>query len=674
MFTVYYFDQRDVFYESPFKDLIMTQHSIRNLDSDKYNAIRNKAVDLTDVNASEQELNGYRYSLFNIIWNQLSTPSIRDSMHWLRFRDRRNSNVVFWRALTKWKLCRDAFAFETGRSNILVSLTNCSVEHCCNTYHNADIVSINDLPEDKFNLHLVSQQCEKELTILRVIGIPDPHSGIMLGVHVVSVEDTGALEKTLGRGNAKSPGRWLYTKVGPRVHIDKYFTHLVPISIDAKAVNTAYQNLVQAELFDYCKGKGLNPHLVQFYRDNNFRRGEAQHKDYLLAWKRISTNAQRFLCTYGEWLTANSVHALPLEGLHGELRISTHTIKYVVIFSISYYEWMGEDPTSQQYRESNHSGQFIPQSREQVLQHFRKCCRLNFSLPTADKLGTLNVKNSFVFLCIALNLVTNRFCVDTEGIFRTRFMSELPQFLCCDNDNCHFGPLEGSPLKPYMALMLQSMHDSLLPFQILDKGVYNCMYKTMIEPSITIGQGDQEYKAGVWKITAVMYQYLFCELMGYSHYTRYMHSLVNGGEYWLRMARSIHGTQRGLHGGDQFEQLNDHAKALVKRASMNFATHKSMRQVMRAEHQAKYGVREKELRTNMKTRQKKNRERQRRKDFQHLAASDRHRQGFIKRDADLTTDFPTPIRQTQQLWLWPTLNGNLDGLEPDAEVCDIQSF
>ena len=133
--------------------------------------------------------------------------------------------------------------------------------------------------------------------------------------------------------------------------------------------------------------------------------------------------------------------------------------------------------------------------------------------------------------------------VSTEGVFRNRFMKELPRFLECDK--CDYNPLRGSPLKPYLALLLQTMHDSLLPFQVLDHGVFNLLFESLIDETISIGQHQQTYRAGIWKIVAITFQYLFCELLGYDHYTRYIHSLVDGGEYWLRQARGLSGTSRG---------------------------------------------------------------------------------------------------------------------------------
>ena len=377
----------------------MTQHEIRGIDQGNYNPIHNTATDLTSTDTSDEELNGYRYSLFHIIWNQLTTPAIRESMHWLSFRDRDDGDKVFWQAITKWKLCRDAFAFESGRSNIVVSFTNCSLQHCCNTYYNADIVSINDVEEDKFNLHLVSQQCEKELTILRIIGIPDPHSGVLLGVYASTIEDTGALEKTLGRGSPLSSGKWLYSKFGPGIHVDDYLTKLAPISIDAKMAQEEYIKLITTKLQRRCVDKGLNPHLVQFYREPKFRRGAPKHKEYIAEWTNLSKQAKHYLYTYGQWLTANSIHALPLEPLHCELRISTHTIKWVVIFAFEYYQWMNDDVTRDRFNEINHSGTFVPQTREQVLRHFRECCCLVFSMPNdGDDLGSLTIKNSYDYM------------------------------------------------------------------------------------------------------------------------------------------------------------------------------------------------------------------------------------------------------------------------------------
>lgn len=173
----------------------------------------------------------------------------------------------------------------------------------------------------------------------------------------------------------------------------------MPISLDARAVQTKYEALIE-QLRSYCEERSLDPHLVQFYRDTHYNKEDPLYPEYRKAWTRLSAQAKNFFYTYGSWMTASSVHALPLEPLHGELRISTHTIKWVVIFAVEYYQWIGQ-ACNRAYRDANHAADFVVLSTDEVLHHFRHCCRLKFSIPEKmENLHRLTIKNSMSILTL----------------------------------------------------------------------------------------------------------------------------------------------------------------------------------------------------------------------------------------------------------------------------------
>ncbi len=171
-------------------------------------------------------INAKYFSIYQTLLLQVGTETIRGCMHFLTCRDV-NSNVTVWDGLIKAKIHRDGFRYSHGRINILATLSNCSIWNCENSRNTCSIISIGDFDENRFNLHLFSQRQDVETLLLRVFGLPDSKTGWLLGCYVVNVEDTGSLEKSVGKDSSKGQWRWLWSKYGKKIHHDGWLSYHV---------------------------------------------------------------------------------------------------------------------------------------------------------------------------------------------------------------------------------------------------------------------------------------------------------------------------------------------------------------------------------------------------------------------------------------------------------------
>ncbi len=162
-------------------------------------------------------IKGKYFSMYQTLLLQLGTKSIRDCMHFLTCLDV-DTKVTVWDALIKFKIHRDGFRYSHGRINILVTLSNCSIWNCENSRNSCSIISVCDLCENRYNLHLLSQRQDIETLLLRVFGLVDPKTGWLFGCYIANVEDTGSLEKSIGKADARGHWRWLWSKYGKKIH------------------------------------------------------------------------------------------------------------------------------------------------------------------------------------------------------------------------------------------------------------------------------------------------------------------------------------------------------------------------------------------------------------------------------------------------------------------------
>lgn len=159
-------------------------------------------------------------SIYDVIFLQLSIPSIRNNMHFL---DCESHQIDYqWEQLIKFKYHRDGFKLQNGRQMILSTLTNCSVWHCENSGSVTSILQIGDYEENRLNLAKHSQKHDIEITLLRIFGIPNPSTGKLHGVFIANVEDTSSLEKSIGRPSAVGKWRWLWSKFSSKEHVEEW--------------------------------------------------------------------------------------------------------------------------------------------------------------------------------------------------------------------------------------------------------------------------------------------------------------------------------------------------------------------------------------------------------------------------------------------------------------------
>ena len=157
-------------------------------------------------------------SIFDILTLQLGKLSIYRCLTFVNVRDQ-DTDIIVWPSLLKIKLNRDGFTYRNGRTNILSTLSNCSLKNCENSRNTCSIVSLGDFDENRYNLSLFSQRQDIETFHLRVFGLPDPNTGVLCGFYISNVEDSASLAKSLGRDSARSKdGRFLWSQFGRKYH------------------------------------------------------------------------------------------------------------------------------------------------------------------------------------------------------------------------------------------------------------------------------------------------------------------------------------------------------------------------------------------------------------------------------------------------------------------------
>ena len=145
-----------------------------------------------------------------------------------------------------------------------------------------------------------------------------------------------------------------------------------------------------------------------------------------------------------------------------------------------------------------------------------------------------------------------------------KFVDNLGKMLHCDHPGCKWHPLINSPLEKWFALLLLSLQDTLVPFQLLTKKHFDEYFKVFCADVHTCGlRGDYRrtaYDTNVWQIYATQTQVLMTRLLGVNRMTRYMHVLTSCGMFFIEMAHKFKATPRGLFGADGTEITNDDIK------------------------------------------------------------------------------------------------------------------
>jgi len=183
----------------------------------------------------------------------------------------------------------------------------------------------------------------------------------------------------------------------------KWQTQFSPISADAYGARARWEKYKKEKLEPHIRNlqERLDPELIPFYHDYDKDVAEDklfnQHRE---AYKKVHdwhcANVQEYL-QFSDWTRAESVRAMAVEPLHCLIRISGHVLKYVIVQTVMYVEWIA-DPINEEFKRLNHAADYVPPSVQKWLKHVRQCCgiplRYNYKNPTASTItaGTAPLK------------------------------------------------------------------------------------------------------------------------------------------------------------------------------------------------------------------------------------------------------------------------------------------
>lgn len=326
-------------------------------------------------------LNGKYISVIETLFLQLSTDSIFECMHFLSAIDAQD--FIKHRFVMKFKIHRDGFVYNLGsRSNMLITLTNCSISNVGNSRNCTSIIALIDSEEDRFTLSLISQRIDLELMFLNILGFVCPKTGHNIGIIGLNVEDTGSLEKTFGKDSASGSYRWHLSIQNKIKHHQQWFTFHLPISIDLKLAHDTWKEFEQTKLLDYLStsvsGLGIDDlFLCEFNKSKSNDRIREHQKEFKKIRQRINANKFFNHGLVGNWQGAKSIWTFGADGLHLSLRIGNHTVKRFMIFCLDYSEFLKTNP---EYIEINHPKckNYQPMEASHILRHFKDCCKIPF--------------------------------------------------------------------------------------------------------------------------------------------------------------------------------------------------------------------------------------------------------------------------------------------------------
>ena len=371
------------------KDFIHSPHHIRHENEDLFETVPTIPIMGTRnlFPRSSEEVPGASMRMTHILWKQLSLPSIRSCMHWLQASDvsqsrRLHDKPIIAPFLIKFKISRDGFILRNKRCQIATIMTNCSIYGATNSVRHSDILSLADTNENMYNLHLLSQEVDKEMFVLRVFGIVDPVTADLVQVWGSSIEDTASVEKSLGQRGPLSDSKWLYSRHNASIHKDQRLTMHVPICIDAKFCSSQWNRLMQQYIQPECKKQGLDPYLLAFFGDNDFMPNHPRCSDYQSLNSKMKTESKQHGNVIGDWCRGETVWNFGLGPLHLDLRIFGHTLKWLMVSIIRYHQSLAST--------NNPPRGATVYAADRLHEHFKNCCCMKYSF-VPNKITTLTV-------------------------------------------------------------------------------------------------------------------------------------------------------------------------------------------------------------------------------------------------------------------------------------------
>ncbi len=133
-----------------------------------------------------------------------------------------------------------------------------------------------------------------------------------------------------------------------------------------------------------------NVYLAEFNKSTDNDYIERNKKTFEKARKYINQHKKENHGVVGNWHRAETIYQFSLDGLHCGGRISTHILKYVILFAIDYYCFIFKDK-NKGIRDINHGdANYVAITTEQIIHHFQHCCKIPFKYdeenPTKSKI------------------------------------------------------------------------------------------------------------------------------------------------------------------------------------------------------------------------------------------------------------------------------------------------
>ena len=506
----------------------------------------------------EHCLPGRYFSALQSLSLQFASKGIRKSIQWRSLQDRSRRYggdprqwMFIYRHFIILKKGMDGYSLKGGRSIQLSTLTNCSIWGAENSTDATDVHYMADVDEDAYSRFIVDQVSDKELFLLKMMGIPDLATGAMIGVFVTQAEDSKSMQFAVGRGGATSNSRLIWTRFSWAHLASKWLTVFSPISFSGYDAHLNWKGFMREHLRRKCllDFPHVIPELVPFAKSMLCPQIGVHRREYLEAYKWMKTKMKFAKLQVSDWCCAESIRVKPPEPLHLTLRVPIIVLKWYFLHTLEYCEWINQ-PKNASFKEKNHQcADYHVHDRAELLHHFRDCLGIPLSFD-ADNPG----KSS-----IAAN-----------GAWRRKVWNHLEEAVICRK--CGFRPWKGSPVEKLYLLMFINLIEVMVPLEILDHNLYQEYWSRYLKfKFIDAGNQSVNYEnANVWSVHAQHFFTLFMTLMGPNRMTRYIHGMVFCTMHGFELAHALKSTYRALFGSDVVERMNSVTKSVLHCASSRF--------------------------------------------------------------------------------------------------------
>ena len=312
-----------------------------------------------------KKLVGAFYPIFNVIVLDLSTETIRKAMHFTELVVGVKAKLSLGIFLD-YKITRDGFRLSTGQMVNLITATLLNVRGMASSSLHANPIAICSCDEDRFNLHLFMQTHDVEIFMLRTFGVPDPKSGQLLGLKLWNNEDSASMDKSLGKRPANTGAPYMHTPQSVSTVGNKSDIYHVPMSLHARASQKHWDNLVEDNVNSHVRG-----YFAQFKYHEDFTRYVDEQDDLNSIWSSVRRKAHKYGHQIGDWLRAEDLFTLGIDGLHLEMRIFIIVLKYILISTILYFQFKMQD-------NADHVPKPKRMSLHDMLVHINCHCYINF--------------------------------------------------------------------------------------------------------------------------------------------------------------------------------------------------------------------------------------------------------------------------------------------------------